>query len=138
MGGSIHIHGTLSSIIDTVFICRSTGITSRQWLTSDPAELGAVVQEQLDQLQLAGVKPTRGDARCLIAGHLTRLAIWYHREGWQSSRLTTERIDTIRKWFDQQGGIDAVLPHIEKVAMLATRVAEQPPGNISPHDEVPF
>jgi len=138
MGGSIHIHGTLSSIIDTVFVCRSTGITSRQWLTSDPEELGAVIQEQLDQLRLGGVKPTRGDARCLIAGHLARLAIWNNREGWQNSHPTTERIDTIRKWLAGQGGIDAVLPHIEKTTMLAARVAEPPPGNISPHDEVSF
>jgi hypothetical protein len=97
-----------------------------------------VVQDQLDQLQLAGVKPTRGDARCLIAGHLARLAIWHHREGWPSRRPTVERIGTIRKWFEQQGGIDAVLPHLEKAALLAVRVAEPPQGNISPHDEISF
>jgi adenine-specific DNA methylase len=138
MGGSIHIHGTLSSIIDTVFVCRSTGITSRQWLTSDAEGLAAVVQEQLDQLQLAGVEPTRGDARCLIAGHLSRLAIWHNREGWRRSLPTVERIGTIRKWFDRQGGIEAVLPHLEKAALLAVRVAEPPQGNVSPHDEVSF
>ena len=32
MGGSIHIHGTASSIIDTVFVCRSTGAVPRRWL----------------------------------------------------------------------------------------------------------
>jgi len=138
MGGSIHIHGTLSSIIDTVFVCRSTGITSRQWLTNDAEGLAAVVQEQLDQLQLAGVKPTRGDARCLIAGHLSRLAIWHNREGWRHGLPTVERIGTIRKWFERQGGIEAVLPHLEKAALLAVRVAEPPQGNISPHDEVSF
>lgn len=29
MGDSIHINGTGSSIIDTVFVCRSTGTVSR-------------------------------------------------------------------------------------------------------------
>jgi putative DNA methylase len=32
MGGSIHIHGTGSSIVDTVFVCRSTGETARPGL----------------------------------------------------------------------------------------------------------
>ena len=32
MGASIHINGTGSSIIDTVFVCRSTGTISRKWL----------------------------------------------------------------------------------------------------------
>ena len=29
MGGSIHIHGTASSIVDTVFVCRDRGTTAR-------------------------------------------------------------------------------------------------------------
>ena len=32
MAGSIHIHGTASSIVDTVFVCRSNGSAPRQWL----------------------------------------------------------------------------------------------------------
>ena len=32
MGGSIHIHGTASSIVDTVFVCRDRGTTPRAWL----------------------------------------------------------------------------------------------------------
>jgi adenine-specific DNA methylase len=32
MGASIHINGTGSSIIDTVFVCRQTGAMQRKWL----------------------------------------------------------------------------------------------------------
>jgi putative DNA methylase len=32
MGGSIHIHGTASSIVDTVFVCRTQGHTPANWL----------------------------------------------------------------------------------------------------------
>lgn len=32
MGGSIHIHGTSSSVVDTVFVCRDQGRAPRQWL----------------------------------------------------------------------------------------------------------
>lgn len=39
MGGSIHIHGTSSSIIDTVFVCRSTGTVPSRWLASTPEEI---------------------------------------------------------------------------------------------------
>ena len=37
MGGSIHIHGTGSSIVDTVFVCRQSGTTPRSWLFHDAA-----------------------------------------------------------------------------------------------------
>src|SRR5690606_38635663 len=39
MGGSIHIHGTGSSIVDTVFVCRHRGYTPRQWLFESSEEL---------------------------------------------------------------------------------------------------
>src|SRR6202011_1213066 len=39
MGGSIHIHGTGSSIIDTVFVCRMNGNVRRNQLFRVPAEL---------------------------------------------------------------------------------------------------
>lgn len=35
MGGSIHISGTGSSIIDTVFVCRTHGTVSRRVIVSD-------------------------------------------------------------------------------------------------------
>jgi putative DNA methylase len=33
MGGSIHIHGTRSSIVDTVFVCRATGSTKKAYFS---------------------------------------------------------------------------------------------------------
>jgi len=41
MGGSIHIHGTTSSIIDTVFVCRRSGAAPIDWLFDKPERLGA-------------------------------------------------------------------------------------------------
>ncbi len=35
MGASIHISGTGSSIIDTVFVCRSTGVMQRNGVTKE-------------------------------------------------------------------------------------------------------
>ena len=47
MGGSIHIHGTASSIMDTVFVCRSSGTTPGRWLFDPPERLVEIVGEDL-------------------------------------------------------------------------------------------
>ena len=82
MGGSIHIHGTASSIVDTVFVCRASGATPRRWLFETPAQLSTILTEDLEGLERAGRTPTRGDRRCIVFGHLTRMAIWKLRKRW--------------------------------------------------------
>ena len=93
MGGSIHIHGTASSIIDTVFVCRDRGQTPRQWLFEDAAQLSVIVARDLAQLSETGRKPTKGDTRCIIFGHLTRMAIWNLRSAWNSDLPTHEKLE---------------------------------------------
>lgn len=82
MGGSIHIHGTGSSILDTVFVCRSFGspCSFKQFKTFE--ELGPIVLNELCQLRKAGRVPTHGDIRCVVFGHVTRMAIWLLYENW--------------------------------------------------------
>lgn len=82
MSGSIHIHGTASSIIDTVFICRQTGFSRRRWLFDDLPGLARVVGADVADLTAAGRVPTLGDARCIAFGHLTRMVIWKLRRDW--------------------------------------------------------
>ena len=76
MGGSIHIHGTGSSIIDTIFVCRKTGAVQRNLLFETAAQLIAILQSEISQLKKAGVRTTAGDLRCMLYGHLTRMAVW--------------------------------------------------------------
>jgi putative DNA methylase len=92
MGGSIHIHGTGSSIVDTVFVCRSTGATARQGLCETRDQLAALVADELHQLRDAGMKPTAGDVRCILFGHVTRLAIWTLRPEWDASQPTPKKL----------------------------------------------
>jgi adenine-specific DNA methylase len=92
MGGSIHIHGTASSIVDTVFVCRDRGQTPRQWLFGSAEELAAIVARDLAQLSEAGRKPTLGDTRCITFGHLTRMAVWNLRKQWDRTLLTAEKL----------------------------------------------
>lgn len=108
MGGSIHINGTGSSIIDTVFVCRSTGKIPRKWLPQDPEGLALVIEEDLHNLRLGKVAPTRGDLRCIILGHLTRLAVWGLKKKWDQGADTEQKLCLVRTWIQQFGGIEAV------------------------------
>lgn len=93
MGGSIHIHGTSSSIVDTVFVCRDRGKAPRQWLFDSAEELAAIVARDLAHLTEAGRKPTQGDTRCIVFGHLTRMAVWNLRQNWEQDRPTDEKLE---------------------------------------------
>jgi adenine-specific DNA methylase len=92
MGGSIHIHGTGSSIVDTVFVCRTNGEVKRGQLFSSAAELARIVREDLGQLRIAGLKPSAGDIRCIVFGHMTRMAIWDLRPRWDSTLSTDDKL----------------------------------------------
>lgn len=93
MGGSIHIHGTASSIVDTVFVCRKTGSVPQRWLFDSADVLLEIVAHDLAQLTEAGRKPTAGDTRCIIFGHLTRMAIWNLRRHWDERLLTEKKLE---------------------------------------------
>ena len=109
MGASIHINGTGSSIIDTVFVCRQTGRFPRRWLTHHPEDLASLVSEELEKLRRGYVKLSRGDIRCIIFGHLTRLAIWHLRTNWEKDAATIEKMSAVSGWIHDFGGLTAVL-----------------------------
>lgn len=111
MGASIHINGTGSSIIDTVFICRSTGVMQRKWLADSSEEVARIVQEDLDRLKAGNVNPTPGDIRCVTSGHLIRLAIWSLRLKWNKNESTATRLAKIANWIDLFGGWAKVQAH---------------------------
>ena len=123
MGGSIHIHGTSSSIIDTVFVCRNSGTTPESWLFDTPERLVEIVGEDLAQLASTGRTPTYGDTRCIVLGHLTRMAVWVLRDGWEGSRQTAEKIAAVRERMTGYGDPD--------------RLARQAPP-AEPHADLPL
>ena len=53
-----------------------------------------------------GRKPTHGDTRCIILGHLTRMAIWTLREGWDSAGETVQKIAAFRCRMTRHGDPD--------------------------------
>lgn len=95
MGASIHINGTGSSIIDTVFVCRTSGVVSRKTLPCSTEGVAILIRNDLFELRKGNVKPTYGDTRCIAYGHLVRLAIWNLRSAWDKTAATSQRIAQI-------------------------------------------
>lgn len=104
MGSSIHINGTGSSIIDTVFVCRSTGMVSRKWLVDSIEGVAELVKDDLVKLRAGDVHPTAGDMRCIAYGHLIRLAIWNLRKTWDKNLDIDKRLSVVSAWLLKFGG----------------------------------
>jgi phage FluMu protein Com len=117
MSGSIHIHGTGSSIIDTVFVCRTTGSTRRRWLFETPAELRVVIAADIAQLTEAGRTPTLGDTRCIAFGHLTRMAIWHLRHGWERELTMTDKLARVAEAISRWGPLDEIVASLKSQAI---------------------
>lgn len=140
MGGSIHIHGTRSSIVDTVFVCRSKGKTRRVFLFQNTEQLTSIVKNDIAQLCFAGVKPTVGDVRCITFGHLTRMAVWQLRHDWDRNLLVKARRERFSEEMARLADADAV---IRKIGMglpwRRTELCEEDrPFHLDIEDDISF
>ncbi|MBF0144180.1 MAG: DUF1156 domain-containing protein [Magnetococcales bacterium] len=113
MGGSIHIRGTGSSIVDTVFVCRAKGRDDPSMLFGEMDGLLPIVKQELHQLRRAGLKSSAGDVRCIVFGHLTRMAVWGLRHDWDTGLSTVEKLAilarTVAAFGDGQEVIDQAI-----------------------------
>ena len=121
MSASIHISGTKSSIVDTVFICRSTGSVPKKWIPDKAEELVEFIADDIGKLEVGGVKPTEGDARCTAYGHLTRLAIWNLRRDWDVDQPIQKKLDRVNSWLRGFCDIDEVVDALGCIKNLASR-----------------
>jgi len=108
MGASIHISGTDSSIVDTVFVCRSKGVTQRHLLADDPDAMAALVDDDVKKLGAGGVNVGIGDIKCITRGHLIRLAIWHLHRNWDKSLPTAAKLSAISNEVEKTGGQSAI------------------------------
>lgn len=115
MGGSIHISGTKSSIVDTVFVCRSTGRIPAKWIVNSPDGVADLVRADLEELRVSNFTATLGDIRCIILGHLTRLAVWYLRKDWNRGLPTVQRLRLVADWLYTFGSLATVEQHLEDI-----------------------
>jgi adenine-specific DNA methylase len=123
MGASIHISGTDSSIIDTVFVCRLHGVTQRHLLADDPDSIAALVDEDVRKLREGGVRIGIGDIRCLTRGHLIRIAIWHLHRNWDKTVTTAAKLSAVSNEIERLGGTRAIERSVLRVPTLNVRVA---------------
>ena len=79
MGASLHIARTRSSVLDSIFVCRRMIVGRRSIPVKDQ------FKKDLSALESAGLALTEGDIRCLVAGHVARIAINHLRETWDAT-----------------------------------------------------
>ena len=138
MGGSIHIHGTGSSIIDTVFVCRSTGTVPSRWLASTPEGIAAIVAADVFLLKAAGRTPTRGDTRCIVFGHLTRLAVWSLRSSWDETLPTSRKIAAFDDSVASLGAPDSIIGAVQPAGISPGPLFETTIRENEEHYEISF
>jgi hypothetical protein len=141
MGGSIHIHGTSSSIIDTIFVCRKRGQHLRQWLFESPQQLVDIVARDLTQIAEAGRTPSKGDTRCIIFGHMTRMAVWNLRGEWDATAPIQEKLSSFRQAISRLVDPDQLLEILDDEGTVHSRsgpLFSISHSELSNFDAVPF
>jgi adenine-specific DNA methylase len=114
MEGSIHISGTKSSIIDTVFVCRTIQQEVVQGIAGTPEGLARMVEADIDSLERGSISVTVGDAECIINGHLIRHAIWRLGDTWDKNMSTDGKLRTIEQWIADFGGSAQIMNGLSK------------------------
>ena len=69
MSASLHIAGTNSSVLDSVFVCRRAAEVSGDY------DIERSLVKDAAAMQKAGIRVSEGDIACLMAGHIARVAI---------------------------------------------------------------
>jgi len=87
MSASMHIAGTGSSILDSVFVCRVWGPEAAEAVEDHHAECRRLLVQDGEHMKAAGVRVSQGDLRCLLAGHLARFTIRVLRTGWMDAPI---------------------------------------------------
>jgi adenine-specific DNA methylase len=101
MGASLHINGTGSSVLDSVFVCRRSSEVPDKAVA--PEEIGAALVNDCTEMQAGGVRVSAGDVRCLANGRLTQVAIGVLGEQWDSNRNIEERLARATEMLESLG-----------------------------------
>ncbi len=106
MSASLHIAGTGSSILDSVFVCRAFRRPKRREQQGALAlGIGRELRDALDAdaavMSLAGLTVSAGDLRCLAAGHAARMVINHLAPMWECDKPLEERMATAKRLLEQ-------------------------------------
>jgi adenine-specific DNA methylase len=116
MAASMHIAGTASSVLDSVFVCRRE---------AEPTEhpIRSCLEEDAAAMRAAGLKLRPGDLRCLAAGHIAGNAVNRLASRWRQDDPLADRVDLVRTTLRE------IALEVDKEA-LVSEVLEQPESGL--------
>lgn len=100
MTASLHIAGTGSSVLDSVFVCRARSAgeeAKNKNLHNISAALREALQTDAATMASAGLRLTNGDLRCLAAGHIARFAITSLESTWDAEVPPATKLERARE-----------------------------------------
>jgi adenine-specific DNA methylase len=108
MAASLHIAGTNSSILDSVFVCRkrefvasATSAPSAPSVPHPRGSIAAAVRRDVASMKTAGYECTAGDIACLEAGHVAGEAVRRLAAGeWNPHAPVETRMTAVRATVD--------------------------------------
>ncbi|MBI2339277.1 MAG: DNA methylase [Deltaproteobacteria bacterium] len=106
MNASMHIAGTNSSVLDSVFVCRQVhriaGVQKQINVTIEAVnDIERSLDRDIAEMQKANLRISLGDKRCLVAGHIARLSINLLYPVWDTSLLLDERMRLAERTLDR-------------------------------------
>ncbi len=130
MAASLHIAGTTSSVLDSVFVCRKP--RSARVLTRGPRQLDqalatecrAALENDAARMREAGVRLTVGDLRCLLAGHVARIAIGTLMPEWSRRPALDTRLRRARTALESIATVAGTEVSLTRIAELHQRPAK--------------
>lgn len=109
MGASIHINGTGSSVVDTIFVCRDS-IPAGVPPVSSVEALQAQITEDTFRLEASGLQVSVGDLLCVAYGHVTRYIVQRLHHGWNREESVEEKLQRVSATFHELPDVHQLLP----------------------------
>lgn len=127
MSASMHIANTSSSILDSVFVCRSVGGEAKLDERVCPGSPVDVMVKALvmdaQHMRAAGVRVSTGDLRCLLAGRVAAQAINRLRDQWDAAGEIQRKMQVVGACLRQlieevsfNATVEAALSDLSKLA----------------------
>ncbi len=124
MKASLHIAGTGSSVLDSVFVCRGRPVRKkaiRKDMSNVSTALRDALQRDGEEMESAGLRLTIGDLRCLAAGHMARFTITSLKPNWDADALVAVKLERAREKVE-------MLMELADLDALSSRLLSTPQG----------
>jgi hypothetical protein len=125
MGASIHIKGTRSSIIDSIFVCRKKMVP-----VDDESTIFSNLRNDIVALSAAPYTPTKGDIRCMAHGHIIRYCVNALARGWENKMSVEEKLEMLNDYYSKIKG-PALLENLINIKVELPVITKEPQGEFT-------